>query len=288
MESQQPGKLYICGTPIGNLEDITLRSLKTLRKVDLIAAEDTRHTRKLLNHYHIEKPLTSYYEFNKEKKSHFILQYLTKGQDVALVSDAGMPGICDPGYEIINLVIQNHVQVIPIPGVSAVTVALATSGFDISRFIFEGFIPKKKTEREHLFFGLKEESRTIIFFESPHRIKDTLAIIKKTMGERRVVINRELTKKFEEIKRGMLSKIISEITPREIKGELTIVLEGRIEKKNEPTFSIDDSKIENEIIKKMKNYLKKGYYNKDIVLLITREYQVPKNWVYRKLLDHRN
>ncbi len=288
MNSQQPGKLYICGTPIGNLEDITLRSLKTLQTVDLIAAEDTRHTRKLLNHYHINKTVTSYHEFNKEKKSHYILQCLKKGQNVALVSDAGMPGICDPGYKIINLMIQNHIQVIPIPGVSALTAALVTSGFDMSRFIFEGFIPKKKTEREQFFSSLKEERRTIIFYESPYRVKDTLNIIKKIIGERKIVITRELTKLFEEIKRGTISDLINKINTQDIKGELTLVLEGSKEKKSEASFPADNSKIENEIKKKMKNYLKKGYYNKDIVLLITKEYHVPKNWVYQKILEHKN
>ncbi|MFW5804081.1 MAG: 16S rRNA (cytidine(1402)-2'-O)-methyltransferase [bacterium] len=288
MGNQLPGKLYICGTPIGNLEDITLRSLKTLRKVDLIAAEDTRHTRKLLNHYHIDKPLTSYHEFNKEKKSYYILQYLKKGQDVALVSDAGMPGICDPGFEIINLMIQNHIQVIPIPGVSALITALVISGFEMSSFIFEGYIPKKKTEKEQFFSSLKEEKRTIIFYESPYRIKDTLAIIKKTIGERKIVITRELTKKFEEIKRGYLSEIISEVSPQNIKGELTLVLQGFKGKKNVLESTVDDSKIKDEIKKKMKNYLKKGYYNKDIVLLITKEYNVPKNWVYQNILEERD
>ncbi|MFO8148505.1 MAG: 16S rRNA (cytidine(1402)-2'-O)-methyltransferase [Gillisia sp.] len=287
MVNQQPGKLYICGTPIGNLEDITLRSLKTLRKVDLIAAEDTRHTRKLLNHFNIDKPLTSYHEFNKGEKSDYILQYLKKGQDVALVSDAGMPGICDPGYEIINLVIQNHIQVIPIPGVSALTTALVISGFEMSSFIFEGFIPKKKAEKEQFFSRLREEKRTIIFYESPFRIKDSLTMIKQTMGERKIVITRELTKKFEEIKRGYLSEIISEVSPQNIKGELTLVLQGFKGKKNELESTADDSKIKDEIKKKMKIYLKKGYYNKDIVLLITKEYNVPKNWVYQNILEER-
>jgi len=288
MGNQNLGKLYICGTPIGNLEDITLRSLKTLRKVDLIAAEDTRHTLKLLNYYHIDKSLTSYHEFNKEKKGDYILQYLKKGQDVALVSDAGMPGICDPGFEIINLMIQNHIQVIPIPGVSALTTALVISGFDMSSFIFEGFIPKKKTEKERFFSRLKEEKRTIIFYESPYRIKDSLTIIKKTMGERKIVITRELTKIFEEIKRGYLSEIISELSSQNIKGELTLVLQGFKGKKNELESTVDDSKIKDEIKKKMKIYLKKGYYNKDIVLLITKEYNVQKNWVYQNILEERN
>jgi 16S rRNA (cytidine1402-2'-O)-methyltransferase len=288
MENQQPGKLYICGTPIGNLDDITLRSLKTLRKVELIAAEDTRHTKKLLNHYLIEKPLTSYHEFNKKMKADVILEYLKNGQNVALVSDAGMPGICDPGFQIINLAINNNIEVIPIPGVSALTTALVISGFEMSSFIFEGFVPKKKTEREHFFSRLKEEKRTIIFYESPNRIKDTLDIMKKIIGDRRIVITRELTKKFEEVKRGYLSEIINEISTRNIKGELTVVLEGFNEKQDRVDYWSDNTELMDEIKKKVKNYLKKGYYNKDIVLLITCEYDVPKNWVYQNIIEQRN
>lgn len=288
MENQQPGKLYICGTPIGNLDDITMRSLKTLRKVELIAAEDTRHTKKLLNHYHIEKLLTSYHEFNKKKKADVILEYLKNGQDVALVSDAGMPGICDPGFQIINLAIDNNIKVVPIPGVSALTTALVISGFEMSSFIFEGFVPKKKTEREHFFSRLKKEKRTIIFYESPNRIKDTLDIMKKIIGDRRIVITRELTKKFEEVKRGYLSEIINEVYTRNIKGELTVVLEGFNEKKDRVDYWSDNTELMDEIKKKVKNYLKKGYYNKDIVLLITCEYNVPKNWVYQNIIEQRN
>jgi 16S rRNA (cytidine1402-2'-O)-methyltransferase len=288
MENQQTGKLYICGTPIGNLEDITLRSLKTLRKVELIAAEDTRHTRKLLNHYNIEKPLTSYHEFNEEKKSNTILEYLINGQDVALVSDAGMPGICDPGFQIINLVIKNNIQVIPVPGVTALTTALVISGFEISNFVFEGFLPKKKTEREKIFSILKKEKRTIVFYESPNRIKDTLNIINETIGDRRIVITRELTKKFEEIKRGYISEIINEICCQNIKGELTVVLEGFKKKEEGADSWTENTELADEIKKKMKNYLKKGYYNKDIVLLITSEYDVPKNWVYQNIIEQRN
>lgn len=288
MENQQPGKLYICGTPIGNLDDITMRSLKTLRKVELIAAEDTRHTKKLLNHYHIEKLLTSYHEFNKKKKADVILEYLKNGQDVALVSDAGMPGICDPGFQIINLAIDNNITVVPIPGVSALTTALVISGFEMSSFIFEGFVPKKKTEREHFFSRLKKEKRTIIFYESPNRIKDTLDIMKKIIGDRRIVITRELTKKFEEVKRGYLSEIINEVYTRNIKGELTVVLEGFNEKKDRVDYWSDNTELMDEIKKKVKNYLKKGYYNKDIVLLITCEYNVPKNWVYQNIIEQRN
>jgi len=178
--------------------------------------------------------------------------------------------------------------VIPLPGAVAAICGLIVSGLPTGRFSFEGFLSVNRRNRVDRLKQLALQTNTLIFYEAPHKLNTTLNDLYIILGNRRIAIGRELTKKFEEIKRGMLSKIISEITPREIKGELTIVLEGQKEKKNEPTFPIDDSKIENEIKKKMKNYLKKGYYNKDIVLLITREYQVPKNWVYRKLLDHRN
>lgn len=287
MEQQRAGKLYICGTPIGNLEDITLRCLNILRQVDLIAAEDTRHTRILLNHYQIKKPVTSYYEFNKEQKKSYILQCLQSGQEVALVSDAGMPAICDPGYEIINLALENNLQVIPIPGPSALLAALAISGFPVSSFIFEGFIPKKKREKEKFFLNLKKEKRTIVFYDSPQRVMDTLMIIKKVIGERRVVISRELTKKFEEITRGYLSEVIATLSSKDIKGELTLVLEGLREIKNESIAFGSDNKGENEVIEAIKNYLKEGYSNKDIVSLISKEYYIPKNWVYKKILEIR-
>ncbi len=285
MTHHQSGKLYICGTPIGNLEDITLRCLKILRQVDLIAAEDTRHTRILLDRYQIHKQLISYHEFNKEKKAPLILQFLQNGQDVALVSDAGMPGICDPGYELINLAIENQFQVIPVPGATALTAALAVSGFDMSRFIFEGFIPKRKTEREQFFSALKEENRTMIFYDSPFRVKETLKMIEKTMGNRKIVMTRELTKKFEEIKRGNISDMINEINAREIKGEITLVMEG-CHRKNASHCTADRLLLVDEIKKKMKTYLKKGYYNKDIVLLITKEYDISKNRVYQMILEN--
>jgi 16S rRNA (cytidine1402-2'-O)-methyltransferase len=291
MENHQPGKLYICGTPIGNLDDITLRSLETLRKVDLIAAEDTRHTKKLLDHYHIEKPLTSYHEFNKKKKGDIILEYLKNGQDIALVSDAGMPGICDPGFQVINLAIDNNIMVVPIPGVSALTTALVVSGFEMSSFIFEGFVPKKKAEKEHFFSRFKNENRTIIFYESPYRIKDTLEMMIKIIGNRRIVISRELTKKFEEVKRGYISELINELNNRTIKGELTVLLEGFNKRKDGIDYwdeRDDNIELIDEIKKKVKNYLKKGYYNKDIVILITCEYDVPKNWVYQNIIEQRN
>lgn len=288
METKK-GKLYICGTPIGNLEDITLRCLETLKKVDLIAAEDTRHTKILLNYYQIKKPITSYHEFSSQKKTEYIFQLLKTGQDVALVSDAGMPGLCDPGYLIINKAIENNISIIPIPGVSALTTALVVSGFTIQNFVFEGFVPRKRADKEKYFNGLKEERRTIVFYETPHRIKDTLLILKQIMGDRRIVLARELTKIFEEIIRGTLIEVIELLKLREIKGEITLVLEGQTTRqKRTLSYLKDDSTEDNELIKNIKNYLKKGYYHKDIVSLITAEYHISKKWVYEKILEFKD
>jgi 16S rRNA (cytidine1402-2'-O)-methyltransferase len=287
MKKQQSGILYICGTPIGNLEDITLRCLTILKEVDLIAAEDTRHTKILLNHYQIRKPSTSYHKYSKEKKIEYILQLLKEGKKIALLSDAGMPGICDPGYEIINKAIENNINIIPIPGASALTTALVVSGFAMQRFIFEGFIPRKKKEKERFFLNLKYEERTIIFYEAPHRIKDTLLVIKEIIGDRRIVIARELTKKFEEIIRGNLSSVIDNLSSKEVKGEITVVLEGERASKKEAIFSVQDFGSEEVLEKEIQNYLKQGYYNKDIVSLITEEYHLSKKWVYEKVLELR-
>ena len=287
MKKQQSGILYICGTPIGNLEDITLRCLTILKEVDLIAAEDTRHTKILLNHYQIRKPSTSYHKYSKEKKIEYILQLLKEGKKIALLSDAGMPGICDPGYEIINKAIENNINIIPIPGVSALTTALVVSGFAMQRFIFEGFIPRKKREKERFFLNLKDEERTIVFYEAPHRIKDTLLVIKEIIGDRRIVIARELTKKFEEIIRGNLSSVIDTLSSKEVKGEITVVLEGERASKKEAIFSVQDFGSEEVLEKEIQNYLKQGYYNKDIVSLITEEYHLSKKWVYEKVLELR-
>lgn len=285
MDNRQSGILYICGTPIGNLSDITLRCLETLKKVDLIAAEDTRHTRILLNHYDIKKPVTSYHDFTTQKKTDYILQKLKEGQDIALLSDAGMPGLCDPGYEIINRALENNITLVPIPGVSALTTALVISGFPMQNFVFEGFIPRKKGEKEQFFTRLKEEPRTLIFYETPHRIKETLYTIRKVMGERKIVLARELTKIFEEIIRGKLSEVIEYINSKEVKGEITLVLEGNSARGDSSIVDNIDFSIESELVGKITNYLKMGYYNKDIVSLITEEYHITKKWVYEKIIE---
>ncbi len=285
MSNKQAGKLYICGTPIGNLEDITLRCLSTLKKTDLIAAEDTRHTRILLTHYQISKPVISYHKFSKEKKIEYILQQLKDGKNVALLSDAGMPGICDPGFEIINRSIEEGIAIEPIPGVSASITALVLSGFAMDRFIFMGFIPRRKKEKEKFFSALKNDDRTMIFYETPHRIIDTLSVLKNIFGKRRIVIARELTKLFEEIIRGDTFSVIEKLDSKTIKGEITLVLEGNRVKEREEILS--EIMTEEKLRKEIKNYLDRGYYNKDIVAFINEEYHISKKTIYKKILELR-
>lgn len=226
MEESNPGSLYVVSTPIGNLEDITLRAIRILKEVSIVAAEDTRHTQKLLSHYQIHTPLTSYHDHNKEEKTEVLLKRLTEGQSVALVTDAGTPGISDPGYYLINRCIQAGVRLSPISGPSAFLAALTVSGLPTDAFLFEGFLPKKRAGRIKHLASLKEEPRTIILYESPHRLVRCLQDVYEIWGDRRVVVARELTKLFEEIMRGRLSKIIPKLEGHSIRGEITLVIEG--------------------------------------------------------------
>jgi len=277
------GILYICGTPIGNLEDITLRALKILKEVNLIAAEDTRHTKKLLNHYQINTKITSYYEYNKFKKAPYLVEILKNGQDIALVSDAGMPGISDPGYVLINLALGNSIKIIPVPGVSALITALIVSGLPTDKFVFEGFLPRKIKERKRYFKSIENEERTIIFYETPHRLKRALKDMLDVWGERKIVIARELTKKYEEIIRGNLSQVLTEINAKEIKGEITLVVQGGIKKKENDTIDfLKDECIMEEYLKKLKN---QGYSNKDVIKIAQEKLNIPKNIIYKKLLE---
>ncbi|HCL91110.1 MAG TPA: 16S rRNA (cytidine(1402)-2'-O)-methyltransferase [Candidatus Atribacteria bacterium] len=282
-KNETSGILYICGTPIGNLEDITLRALKVLKKVKLIAAEDTRHTKKLLNHYQINTKITSYYEYNKFKKAPYLVEILKNGQDIALVSDAGMPGISDPGYVLVNLALKNNIKIIPVPGVSALITALVVSGLPTDKFVFEGFLPRKIKERKRYFKSIENEERTVIFYETPHRLKRTLKDMLEIWGDRKIVIARELTKKFEEMIRGNLSQVITEINTKEIKGEITLVVQGGIKKKeNDATDFLKDECIMEEYLKKLKN---QGYSNRDIIKIAQEKLNIPKNQVYKKLLE---
>jgi 16S rRNA (cytidine1402-2'-O)-methyltransferase len=224
-ESIQQGTLYLVATPIGNLEDITYRAVKVLASVDLIAAEDTRKTKILLDHYNISKPMMSYYSYNEQVRAPQLIEKLLSGQSIALVSDAGTPGISDPAFHIVQQALENGVSIIPIPGPTAFISALIASGLSTDRFVFEGFLPQKKG-RKTKWESLKSESRTIIIYESPHRIIKTLTDIQTYFGKRTVVVARELTKKFEEIVRGSVQSVLAELSKKLPRGEYVIMIEG--------------------------------------------------------------
>jgi 16S rRNA (cytidine1402-2'-O)-methyltransferase len=225
-ERDPAGILYVVSTPIGNLEDITLRALRILKEVDLICAEDTRKTRILLNHYNIQTPLTSYFEHNEKRKTPGIIEALKSGKNLAIVSEAGTPAISDPGYRLITQALQQDISVVPVPGLSAAITALSISGLAVHRFVFEGFLPVKTGKRKNFLKKLTEEERTLIFYESPHRILATLRDLIEIMGDRKAVLCRELTKIHEEKIYGKLSLIFKTLEKRPIKGEITLLVEG--------------------------------------------------------------
>ena len=221
-----PGTLYLVSTPIGNLEDITLRALRVLKEVDLVAAEDTRQTRRLLTHYNIRTPLTSYFEANQQVKGDKLIERLKAGETIALVSDAGTPIISDPGYPLLRGCIEAEIPIIPIPGASAVVTAASISGLPLHNFTFEGFLSPKSGKRKRQLRVLADEERTLILFESPHRLRRFLEDVLEVMGERDIVIARELTKRFEEVFRGNVSKALEKFRNTEPRGEFTIVISG--------------------------------------------------------------
>ena len=221
------GTLYIVSTPIGNREDITLRALRILKEVDLVAAEDTRHTGLFLKHFGIQTPLTSYFEGNELRKKEFILSKLMQGERIALVSDAGTPGISDPGFRLVLAAVENRIAIVPIPGPSAVIAALSVSGLPTDAFFFKGFFPHKMKKRRDLLKELADVKETLIFYESPHRISETLRDIHEVLGDREIVLTRELTKIYEEVLRGKVSEVQAQVTGRKLKGEITLVVSGK-------------------------------------------------------------
>lgn len=275
-EKKKVGTLYIVSTPIGNLEDITLRSLKVLRAVRIIAAEDTRHTQQLLQHYAIDTPQTSYHDHNKEEKGEILISKLKEGEDVALVSDAGTPGISDPGYYLINRAIEEGITVTSVPGPTASIAALSISGLPTDSFVFEGFLPAKRAARQNKLRELSAERRTMIFFEAPHRLLASLKDIREILGDRRIALTRELTKVFEEVLRGKVSEILRKVEGRKVKGEITIILEGAAEKVEVETADLED-------------YLRRlmeaeGLSLKDAVRRASRDLHIPRNKVYKEAL----
>ncbi|HYF81451.1 MAG TPA: 16S rRNA (cytidine(1402)-2'-O)-methyltransferase [Clostridia bacterium] len=273
------GILYLCATPIGNLEDITLRCIRILGEVDIIAAEDTRHTIRLLNHFEIRKPLISYHEHNKYEKGSEIVELLKSGKNIALVSDAGMPAISDPGEELVRLCIDSDIDIIPIPGPSASLTALIVSGLSTVRFCFEGFLSSNKKERRERLQKLSNETRTIILYEAPHRLLDTLSEIKEQLGERRISVSREITKKFEETVRADISEVISIFKERTIKGEFVLIIEGINEKE---LIDIELKKWDNISIEEhLKMYLRQGIDKKEAIKKVAEDRKLPKKEIYK-------
>lgn len=272
------GSLFICPTPIGNLEDITLRTLNILKKVDIIAAEDTRHTIKLLNHYDIKVPLTSYYEHNKVEKGPYIIERLKRGENVALVSDAGMPGISDPGEELIGLAIGEGIEVVALPGATASIIALVLSGLSTDKFVFEGFLPSNGRERVEELKKIKYENRTIILYESPHRLIDTLKDMFNILGNRNISISRELTKIHEETFRGTVEEGIEYFKDNR-RGEFVIVVEGSQVKNNANLYT------HLSIREHIKAYMEEGLSKKDAVKKVASDRNIGKNVVYKESID---
>lgn len=271
------GKLYIVSTPIGNLEDITLRAIRILKEVDLIACEDTRTTKKLLSHLQITKPLTSYHEHNELKKAGELHELLESGKNIALVSDAGTPGISDPGYRLVKIATENGIDVIPIPGACAAIATLSISGLPTSSFTFHGFPPKMKNKRKEFFKKIKDNDQTLIFYESPRRVLDSLHDLYEILGDREVSVSRELTKMFEETIRGKISHVIEKLgEKKELKGEFTVVIEG---KKN-GSEEVSSEKLEDELI----SYKEKGKSLKDTVNELYLIYKIPRNRIYKEAL----
>lgn len=272
------GKLYIVATPIGNLEDITLRALRVLKEVDLIAAEDTRQTLKLLNHYEINKPLISYHRHNEETKSEILIDKLRNGENIALVSDAGTPGICDPGEEVIKKAIEDNIEVIPIPGACAMINALIVSGISTKEFEFLGFLPLNKKLRRQKLKEIENSSKTIIIYEAPHKMKTTLGDLKEILKDRKIVLARELTKIHEEFIRKSIDELLSEIDT--IKGEMILIIEGNKidteESKNFDEISLEDH---------YKLYEEKGLNKKEIIKQIAKDRNVNKNEIYMYFLE---
>ena len=271
-----PGVLYIVATPIGNLEDISLRALRILKEVDLIAAEDTRHTHHLLSHYGIETALTSYHEHNERRKTQVLIERLRRGANIALVTDAGTPVISDPGYRLVTAAIDAAIKVTPIPGASAVTAVVAASGLPPDRFAFEGFLPSSKKERRARLLALKDDTRTLVFYEAPHRIKESLSDLGEILGDRDVVVAREVTKLHEEFRRGSASELAAQLGNQEVRGEITLAVRG-----SSGAAAVSQATLEAEI----RRLRGAGMHVKAIAGSLAEQYGCSKKSVYRLALE---
>lgn len=280
------GKLYLCATPIGNLEDITLRVLRTLKEVDLIAAEDTRNSMKLLNHFEIKVPLTSYHEFNKIEKAYQLVKILHEGKNIALITDAGTPGISDPGEELVRICCEQGIEVTALPGAAACVTALTVSGLATRRFAFEAFLPRDKKERGRIMDGLKEETRTIVLYEAPHRLVHTLEELLQVLGsDRRISVCRELTKIHEEVIRCSIGEMIEYYHKQEPRGEYVLVVEGKsyedIEKESREGWMLMD------VGEHLEYYEARGVSRKDAMKMVAKDRGIAKREVYKEIVDRK-
>ncbi len=272
------GKLYICPTPIGNLEDITYRTIRTLKEVDLIACEDTRRTGRLLKHFEIDNDLISYHEHNEKMRTEEIIGKLKMNQDIALVSDAGMPGLSDPGEILIKAVVNEGVEVIPLPGPSAAIPALVASGFATGRFVFEGFLPRKGQERKDRLASIKLDERTTIIYESPYRTQDTIADLADIMADREIALIREISKIHEEKIYGTAAEIKEKIFDREIKGEIVIVISGN------QSLSEKEKLTDLSILEHLELLIENGYTKKKAIKEVSKIRGLPKSEVYKEAI----
>ena len=276
------GMLYLCATPIGNLEDITLRVLRTLKEVDIIAAEDTRNSIKLLNHFEIKTPMTSYHEFNKIDKAYELVNLMKEGKQIALITDAGMPGISDPGEELVRICYEEGIEVTALPGASAVVTALTLSGQKTRRFAFEAFLPKDKKERKRVLDELKDETRTIIIYEAPHHLLKTLQEVYDTLGHRSISVVKELTKLHENVNRTTIEEAITYYSENEPKGEYVLVIEGKSKEivEREIKAQYEDLSIEEHV----NRYVEQGMDKKEAMRLVAKERGLSKRDVYNALI----
>ncbi len=277
------GKIYLVPTPIGNLGDITLRALEVLKSVDLIAAEDTRQSLKLLNHFNIKKSLISYHKHNEQGKSEELIDRVRNGENIAVISDAGTPGISDPGSIVLKKCIENGIDVEVLPGATAFTTAIIYSGLDTSAFIFRGFLPRENKEKKEFVESLKDRRETIIFYESPYRVIDTLTFLKENFGNRNIAICRELTKLHEEIYRGSLEEAICYFNDNIPKGDVVLVLQGKSleEIRNENVAKWEDMSIKDHII----YFINQGMSKKDAIKQVSKDRELPKSEVYKHSIE---